>query len=83
MRIRVALLVLLLAASAVAAAGCGGGSAGTAGTSAGGARGFLVPEGDNSIPNFGTEAPGPERRGARAVLAAFLTARSAGPWGFD
>ncbi len=48
--------------------------------SGGGASGFRAPSGDNSIPNYGSEAPPTERERATAALAAFLQARAKGEW---
>jgi hypothetical protein len=44
------------------------------------AASFLVPRGDNSIPEFGREAPASERGRALAALAAFLRARAGDEW---
>jgi hypothetical protein len=49
-------------------------------TSGGGAASFRRTSGDNSIPNYGTEAPGSERARASAALAAFLHARAGSEW---
>jgi hypothetical protein len=51
------------------------------GGSGGGAAGFRAHSGDNSIPDYGAEAPSSERARATAALAAFLRARAAGDWG--
>jgi hypothetical protein len=48
--------------------------------SGGGAAGFRAPSGDNSIPNYGNEAPPTERERATTALAAFLRARAGGEW---
>lgn len=59
------------------------GSPGSAsrGSNAGGARGFIEPHGDNSIPTYGAEAPASEERQAEATLGAYLRARGGGDWG--
>ncbi len=48
--------------------------------SGGGAAGFRASSGDNSIPNYGSEAPPSERERATAALAGFLRARASGEW---
>ncbi len=48
--------------------------------SGGGAAGFRARSGDNSIPNYGSEAPPTERERATTALAAFLRARAGGEW---
>jgi hypothetical protein len=48
--------------------------------SGGGATGFRTPSGDNSIPDYGSEAPAGEREHAATALAAFLRARANGEW---
>ncbi len=48
--------------------------------SGGGAASFRAPRGDNSIPDYGSEAPPTERERAGAALAAFLRARAKGEW---
>ncbi len=45
-----------------------------------GAAGFRAPSGDNSIPDYGSEAPPSERERAATALAAFLRARANGEW---
>jgi hypothetical protein len=58
------------------------GSSGSAsgGTSSEGSASFRAPTADNSIPNFGAEAPTSQRSRAAAVLAGFLAARARGDW---
>ncbi len=46
----------------------------------GSAAGFRAPSGDNSIPDYGSEAPPSERERAATALAAFLRARANGEW---
>ena len=48
--------------------------------SGGGTAGFRAPSGDNSIPDYGSEAPPSERERAASALAAFLRARANGEW---
>jgi hypothetical protein len=48
--------------------------------SGGGAASFRAPSGDNSIPDYGSEAPPSERERAATALAAFLRARASGQW---
>jgi len=48
--------------------------------SVGGAAAFLQPEGDNSIPEYGSEAGGAESAAGQSVLAAYLDARAGGDW---
>ena len=48
--------------------------------SGGGAASFRAPSGDNSIPDYGSEAPPSERERAAVALAAFLRARAGGDW---
>jgi hypothetical protein len=48
--------------------------------SAGKAAPFLVPQGDNSIPTFGSESTDSDRGRAEAALRAYLTARAKGDW---
>ena len=48
--------------------------------SAGRAAPFLVPQGDNSVPTFGSEASASERAGAEATLKAYLQARARADW---
>jgi hypothetical protein len=55
-------------------------SGSAAGGSSGGAASFRTVGGDNSIPEFGQEAPASERQRAAAALAAFLRARAGGEW---
>jgi len=57
-----------------------GGAAESGGSAkeAGGSRGFIVPGGDNSVPNFGEEASGSERRQASRELQRYLEARATG-----
>lgn len=47
---------------------------------AGRADRFLVPQGDNSVPTYGSEADGRDRRRAEGALAAYLHARSREDW---
>lgn len=47
---------------------------------AGHAAGFLVPQGDNSVPTYGSEGSASQRRAAEAALAAFLDARAGEEW---
>ncbi|HWX44979.1 MAG TPA: hypothetical protein VNY52_06625, partial [Solirubrobacteraceae bacterium] len=49
-------------------------------SSSGPAASFRTPGGDNSIPDYGNEAPPTERQRATAALAAFLRARANGEW---
>lgn len=55
------------------------GSSSSGGTG-GGAASFRESHGDNSIPDFGSEAPLAERERAATTLAAFLAARAGGEW---
>jgi hypothetical protein len=55
-------------------------SSSSSGGSGGGAAGFRATSGDNSIPNYGSEAPPSERERATAALAGFLRARASGEW---
>jgi hypothetical protein len=48
---------------------------------AGAAAPFLVKEGDNSIPTYGSEASAAQLASAEAVLSRYLGARAAGEWG--
>lgn len=48
---------------------------------AGKAAPFLVEQGDNSIPTYGTEAPAGELAAAETALSRYLGARAAGEWG--
>ena len=68
----------------VARPGQNGRSSSSSGSAARGAsaaaRSFIVPGGDNSIPDFGREAGVSERRSAVAALEAFLQARAKGDW---
>ena len=50
------------------------------GGSGAGAAGFRVAHGENSIPDFGSEAPAAERERAAVALAAYLKARAGGEW---
>lgn len=50
------------------------------GDSSSGAAQFETTRGDNSIQEFGVEAPGSERKAAAAVLHGYLDARAAGAW---
>jgi hypothetical protein len=45
-----------------------------------GAAGFVVPGGDNSIPNYGSESSSAERRQAAEALVAYLRARAHNDW---
>jgi hypothetical protein len=47
---------------------------------AGAAAPFLVAQGDNSIPTYGTEASASQRAAAEAVLSGYLAARAEGAW---
>ena len=47
---------------------------------AGKAAPFLVPEGDNSIPTYGSEASSSQQDEAAAALATYLVAREKGDW---
>ncbi len=55
-------------------------SASPSSASGGGAASFRASSGDNSIPDYGSEAPPSERERAAAALAAFLHARAGGDW---
>ncbi len=48
--------------------------------SGGGAASFRAPSGDNSIPDYGSEASPSEREHAATALAAFLRTRANGEW---
>jgi hypothetical protein len=48
---------------------------------AAGSSEFVAPGGDNSIPNFGTEADARDRALAGGALERYLTAREKGDWG--
>lgn len=48
---------------------------------AGKAAPFLVTEGDNSIPTYGSEASAAQLASAEATLSRYLAARAAGEWG--
>jgi hypothetical protein len=48
--------------------------------SGGGAASFRAPSGDDSIPDYGSEASPSEREHAATALAAFLRARANGEW---
>lgn len=56
-----------------------GGSRGAGGS--GPAAAFLVAQGDNSIPTYGSEAPSSERAAGTTSLGAYLDARASGDWG--
>ncbi len=45
-----------------------------------GASGFRVPKGDNSVPDFGHEAPVSQRQLAVSALTGFVQARARGEW---
>jgi hypothetical protein len=45
-----------------------------------GAKGFRVPRGDNSVPDFGQEAHASQRQLAIAALTAYMRARARGEW---
>jgi hypothetical protein len=47
---------------------------------AGAAAPFLVGQGDNSIPTYGSEASGSESAAAEATLSGYLAARAEGDW---
>jgi hypothetical protein len=47
---------------------------------AGAAKGFVEPEGDNSIPTFGGEGSAAETKEAEAALRAYLAAAAQGNW---
>lgn len=47
---------------------------------AGKAAGFLAPQGDNSVPTYGSEASGEQRNVAESELAGFLEARADENW---
>lgn len=51
-----------------------------AGRSSGGAASFRVPNGDNSVPDYGREARASERKRAATALAAFLQASANSEW---
>ncbi len=58
----------------------GSGRSSTGKTRAAGAAGFVIPNGDNSIPEYGSEAPSSEQTEATASLRAYLEARAGGDW---
>jgi hypothetical protein len=72
--------------TATSAAGSRQGSAAPVAASSGshppraGARSFIEPKGDNSIPTFGREASPAERADAEVALRSFLLARAKGDW---
>ena len=47
---------------------------------AGAAAPFLVAQGDNSIPTYGSEASGPQLAAAEGTLSGYLSARAEGAW---
>lgn len=47
---------------------------------AGGARAFVEPRGDNSIPTYGVESSSSERAATETALRRYLTARARGDW---
>jgi hypothetical protein len=47
---------------------------------AGAGAGFVVRQGDNSIPTYGAEASGSESAAAEAALSGYLAARAGGDW---
>jgi hypothetical protein len=49
-------------------------------TNSPGAAAFLQARGDNSIPEYGSEAPAAERAAGEAALGAYLSARAGGDW---
>jgi hypothetical protein len=88
---RAAGLTLLAVLAALCLGSCGSGAdpesttggsadAETAGKPPAGASGFRQPGGDNSIPNFGEEAPAGERARAQTTLRSYLAARAGGAW---
>jgi len=83
-------LSALLAALCLCSCGSGADPESTTGVSAdaeaagkqpAGASGFLQSGGDNSIPNFGEEAPAGERARVQTTLRSYLEARAGGAWG--
>jgi hypothetical protein len=68
------------ASAAAGAARRSGSSASAAGGTGGAAASFRVAQGDNSIPEFGGEAPASRRTSALAVVASFLRAGAGGDW---
>jgi hypothetical protein len=67
-----------LLAALIALAGCGGN--GVEATTGGGAAQFRVKGGDNSVQEYGTEAPESELRQAAAALHGFLDALARRNW---
>jgi hypothetical protein len=67
-------------AAAKPAAGETGGKASRPSPPSGPAAAFHTPHGDNSIPNYGAEAPASQRAGATAALRRYLVARAGGEW---
>ena len=67
-------------AAANPAAGETGGKTPRPSSPSGPAAAFHTPHGDNSIPNYGAEAPASQRAGATAALRRYLAARAAGDW---
>ncbi len=67
-------------AAAKPAAGETGGKTPRPSSPSGPAAAFHTPHGDNSIPNYGAEAPASQRAGATAALRRYLAARAAGDW---
>jgi hypothetical protein len=57
-----------------------GGSGGSRETGSSGAAAFIVPQGDNSIPEYGSEASGFQQAEATAALRVYLEARANGDW---
>jgi hypothetical protein len=55
-------------------------STSTSESSSGPSASFRQSGGDNSIPDYGREAPDPERQRAEVALATFLRARAKGEW---
>lgn len=62
------------------AAGETGGKTSRPSPASGPAAAFHTPHGDNSIPNYGAEAPASQRAGATAALRSYLVARAGGEW---
>jgi hypothetical protein len=58
----------------------GSGHSGAAKKHAAGAAGFIAPTGDNSIPEYGSEASSPQQAEATAALRVYLVAREGGNW---
>lgn len=98
-RTKLALALGLAAVLAASVAACGGGGSGGSSASSAsttgsgpaaptgkareGSAGFVVPGGDNSIQNFGSEAPASEREAASRVLESYLSARAAKDFGAE